>query len=291
MKHQIKQSNLAKNSLKLVAAMMAVGGLSADAQTVLYQDTFNVPNGAIGGATELSQLTGVNASSITPQSGGSGQVISGNQLSLTLGGGASTSEMRFGITGNPNTGAAPNLFDWSSGTGGADILSALGFTVSFNWTAGDTSSGNWIFFSVGNGGDISYSNLRILNSTTENGILLKNNGGVQIYNGGSGPVGSQPGFTPTSVNHLVTLTYNFSSWAANSAVTMTANVDGTAVGSTSFNWNATSGQYFDIGTYQNNNNLIDNFTVTTAPEPTTWAMMAGGFGMLFATRRFRRSEG
>lgn len=290
MKQQMKQSNLAKNSLTLAAAIMAVGGFSAGAQTVLYQDTFNVPNGAIGGATELSQLTGVNASSVTPQSGGSGQVISGNQLSLTLGGGATTSEMRFGITGNPNTGAAPNLFDWSSGTGGADILSALGFTVSFNWTAGDTTSGNWIFFTVGNGGDISYSGLRVLNSTTENGILLKNNGTVQIFNGGSG-AGSQPGFTATGVNHLVTLTYDFSSWAAGSLVTMTANVDGTAVGSTSFNWNATSGQYFDIGTYGNANNLIDNFTVTTAPEPTTWVMMAGGFGMLLATRRFRRSEG
>jgi len=37
-----------------------------------------------------------------------------------------------------------------------------------------------------------------------------------------------------------------------------------------------------------------NFTaeyITAVPEPTTWAMMAGGFGMLFATRRFRRSEG
>jgi hypothetical protein len=30
--------------------------------------------------------------------------------------------------------------------------------------------------------------------------------------------------------------------------------------------------------------------VTAVPEPTTWAMMAGGFGMLVAARRFRRPQ-
>jgi hypothetical protein len=30
--------------------------------------------------------------------------------------------------------------------------------------------------------------------------------------------------------------------------------------------------------------------VTSVPEPTTWAMMAGGFGMLLAARRFHRPQ-
>ena len=30
--------------------------------------------------------------------------------------------------------------------------------------------------------------------------------------------------------------------------------------------------------------------ITSVPEPSTWAMMAGGFGMLFAARRFRRAQ-
>jgi hypothetical protein len=71
---------------------------------------------------------------------------------------------------------------------------------------------------------------------------------------------------------------------------MTAIVDGNAAGSASFNLNGTAGQYFDIGTYGNNNNLIDNFTVTTVPEPTTWSIAAGGFGLLLVIRRFRRQQ-
>jgi hypothetical protein len=271
----------------VAAGLVLTSALSASAQTLLYQDNFNTANGGLPG--DLSRLTGLNASQITPQSGGSGEVISGNQLSLTLDGGASTSEMRFGVTGNPNTGAAPNLFDWSSGAGGAAILAAGGFTVSFNWTAGDTTSGNWIFFTLGNGGDISYSSLRVIDPTTEGGILFKNNGGEQLFSGSGTPIATGS-YTPVGTSHSVSITYNLNSWTAGSPVTMTAIVDGNAAGSASFNLNGTAGQYFDIGTYGNNNNLIDNFTVTTVPEPTTWSIAAGGFGLLLVIRRFRRQQ-
>ncbi len=269
------------------AVLIAASGWSAGAQTLLYQDTFNA-DGSLGNATELSQLAGLNASQIAPQSGGSAEVITGNQLSFTLAGGATTSEMRFNIAGQLSTGAAPNLFDWSAGTGGADILAAGGFTVSFDWIAGDTTSGNWIFFTLGNGGDISYSSLRVLNSTTEGGILLKNSGQQQIFSGGS-QIGSGS-YTPSGTSHVVSITYGLTSWAAGSPVTMSAVVDGNAAGSAAFNLNATAGQYFDIGTYGNNNNLIDNFTVTTVPEPSSWAIMAGGFVLLFVARRFRMMQ-
>jgi hypothetical protein len=285
----IKQANSMKPSrinlavLSTIAGVFIAGSASVQAQTIIYQDNFNVPDGNLG-TGDLP--TGVNGSLITPQSGGAQQTIVGGQLSLNLGGGATTSEMRFNKVGQTGTGAAPDLFDWSSGTGGADILAAGGFTVSFNWTAGDTTSGNWIFFSVGNGGDISYSNLRILNSTTENGILFKNNGGSQVFNSGTQNGGFSPGaYTPGSVNHFVTLTYTFNSWASGSAVNMTANVDGNNLGSDSFNWNATAGQYFDIGTYGNANNLIDNLTVTTVPEPGTPALVGAGIGLLLVARR------
>jgi hypothetical protein len=36
--------------------------------------------------------------------------------------------------------------------------------------------------------------------------------------------------------------------------------------------------------------LISKFGAVTIPEPTTWAMMVGGFGMLFAVRRFRNPQ-
>lgn len=262
-------------------------GLSANAQTILYQDNFNVANGNLDSAS-LSRLSGTDAGLIAPQSGGSQQVISGNQLSLTLGGGATTSEMRFDNVGQSG-GAAPNLFDWSAGSTGAAITAAGGMQISFNWTAGDTTSGNWIFLALGNGGDISYNNLRILNSTTESGILFKNSGASQIFNNGASG-GTAGSYTPSSVNHLVTIDYNFNSWAAGAPVTMSAIVDGNLVGTDTFNWNATSGQYLDIGTYGNNNNLIDNFMIATAPEPTTWALVAGGAGLFLFARRPQNSR-
>ena len=271
-----------------MAGLIAVTGVSASAQTVLYNDPLSA-NGALGNATELAAITGVDgvgASSATPQSGGSGQVITGGQLNFTLGGGASTSEMRFGITGVGATGAAPTLFDWSAGAGGADILAAGGFTVSFDWTAGDTTSGNWIFLTLGNGGDISYSNLRVLNSTTENGILFKNSGVEQIFNSGSGAGGGS--YTPAGTSHVVDVTYNLSSWAAGSAVAMSATVDGNAAGSTTFNLNGTSGQFLDVGTYGNANNNISNFNVSTVPEPGTFTLLGGGFALLAGLRRLRR---
>ncbi len=276
-------SRMNKTSKAVVAGLIAASGFTASAQTLLYNDPLSA-NGSLGNSTELASLTGVDAASITPQSGGSGQVITGGQLNFTLAGGASTSEMRFGVTGNPNTGAAPNLFDWSAGAGGADILAAGGFTVSFNWTAGDTTSGNWIFLTLGNGGDISYSSLRVLNSTTENGILFKNTGVEQIFNSGSGAGGGS--YTPAGTSHVVDVTYNLSSWAVGSPVAMSATVDGNAVGSTTFNLNGTSGQYLDVGTYGNANNNISNFNVSTVPEPGTFSLLGSGFLLLAGLRRW-----
>jgi hypothetical protein len=276
-----------KKSCAIAAGLIAAGSLSVNAQTVLYHDPLSAV-GNLGNATELSQITGVDgvgSASATPQSGGSGEVITSSGLNFTLGGGATTSEMRFGITGVTATGAAPSLFDWSAGTGGADILAAGGFTVSFNWTAGDTTSGNWIFLTLGNGGDISYSNLRVLNSTTENGILFKNSGSEQIFNSGSGAGGGS--YTPTSTSHVVDVTYDLTSWAPGSTVAMSATVDGNAVGSTTFTLNGTSGQFLDVGTYGNANNDISNFNVSTVPEPGTFTLLGSGFALLAGLRRFR----
>jgi hypothetical protein len=279
-----------QNILRLFAisvSLVAVGGLTASAQTLIYSDNFNTANGGLDSASLARRIGGLDAGLIEPHSGGSVAAISGNQLNFTLSGGATTSEMRFDNTGSSG-GSAPNLFDWSAGAGGSAITAAGGFTVSFLWTAGDTTSGNWIFFTLGNGGDVSYSNLRIFDSATENGILFKNSGLEQIFNNGAGVAGGGS-YTPAGVNHSVSITYSLTSWAAGSPVSMSAIVDGNAVGSTTFNLNGTAGQYFDIGTYGNSDNFIDNFTVTTVPEPSAWAMMLGGFSLLLVSCRARRT--
>jgi len=282
--------NKLNTTLAFAAGIAVLGGVSAQAQTVIYDDNFTTANGNLDSAS-LSRLSGVDgqvgSGFPSPQSGGSQQLISGNQLSLTLGGGATTSEMRFGIQGVTATGASPTLFDWSSGAGGSAITSAGGMNISFNWTAPNTTSDNWIFFAAGTEGDVSYSNLRVVNSSTTAGILFKDNGQSQTFNAGT-LVGSGS-YTPTSVNHVVDLTYDFTSWANGSPVTMTATVDGNVVGTDSFTWrNSSTGEFLDVGTYSDPTTL-GNFEITTVPEPSSWVMLAGGLGTLVAVRRFRRS--
>jgi len=285
--------NKLNTTLAFAAGIAVLAGVSAQAQTLIYNDSFAVPNGNLDSAS-LSRLSGVDGSLVAPQSGGVEQTITGGQLNL-LGSGNGSVEMRFGVAGSPNSGNTPNLYDWSSGTGGADIAAAGGFTVSFNWTAGDTSSGNWLFFAVGTLGDRTGGNLRVLQSganATTAGILLKNSGSSQVFNAGTHEVADDGTFPVTSVNHVVDITYDFSSWANGSPVTMTATVDGNAAGSDSFTWaNAGTGEFFDIGSYDENNTIGDlNIdTLATVPEPSSWVMLAGGLGTLVAFRRFRRS--
>jgi hypothetical protein len=272
-----------------VAGLIVASGLSASAQSVIYSDTF------AGSAQNLDSAptTGISGIDNTalPQSAAIAQTINGsgglNLVSSSVNGTGGSGYVRFGTIGSPST-----IYDWSSGAGGSAITAAGGMVISFDWTAANTTAGNWIFVEAGasaasqTSGGYGYSSPIFSNGGNSGGVFLKNNGGVGAFNN-SVQQTSGPGFTPTSVNHVVTLDYSFTSFAAGAPVTVTAIVDGTTVQTDSFTWQ-NNYNYINIGTYNENGNVISNFEIVTAPEPTTWAMMAGGFGMLVASRRFRR---
>ena len=285
----MKKIQIAKTACAVAAGLIIAGGLSAGAQTVIYSDTFAGSAQNLDGAptTGIGGVDG-GASGAQPQSAAIEQTIdgSGNLQLLTTSTSGGSGWIRFDTIGNTST-----LYNWATSPGAAAIAAAGGMTISFDWIAANTNADNWIFVVAGasstsqttGGGGGSYTSPYFTGGGS--GILLKNDGGAG-YTGGTG---TSPGFTVASVNHTVTLNYSFTSWSVGAPVTVTAIVDGQTAATDSYTWQ-NSYNYLSIGTYQENGNDINSLEITTVPEPTTWAMMAGGLGMLLATRRLRRSQ-
>ena len=246
----------------VAAGLILAGSWQARAQTVIFSDNYNVANGNLDTASLAGRTNGVDAGHVLPQSSAVEQLISGDQLELVSPGGDGTGDsgaMRFDTIGKTGT-----LWDWSSGTGGSDITAAGGMTVSFNWTANNKTSSDWIFLAVGSDPSDIYGynyNLLATSPATSAGIIIANNGAATAYN--EGAEGASGSFTPTNTTHVVKLDYQFTSWAAGTPVVVTVFVDGKFVLADSFTWKYSAGaQYMALGTYQESN-LIDNFKVST----------------------------
>ena len=290
----MKKIQITKIACAVRASLIIAGGLSASAQTVIYSDTFAGSAQNLDGAptTGISGADG-GASGAQPQSAAIEQTINGsgglNLITPSTSGGDS-GYIRFGTIGATST-----LYDFAASPGASAITAAGGMSISFDWTATDTTgSGNWIFVEAGassasqTSGGYGYSSPIFSNGGNSAGVYFKNNGTVGALNNGVSQ-SSGPGFTPTSVNHVVTLDYSFTSFAAGSAVSLTAIVDGTTAQTDSFTWQ-NNYNYINIGTYQENGNVISSLEITTVPEPTTWTLMAAGLGILVFSNRLRRSQ-
>jgi len=287
---------IAKKTCALIAGFTLYACLPSAHATVVYEDVFS------GTAQNLdtaptSGISGLNGgiSGALPQSAAVESTIDGaGNLDLQTPGGDGSGDsgyIRFDTIGSPGT-----LYDWAASPAASAITAAGGMTVSFNWTANDDTSGNWLYFAAGadpaDNFGYGYSNV-IWSANTASGILLANDGNVQTFHSSATPVltGS---FSPTGSSHVVDLIYQFSSWAAGSPVTLTATVDGTTVISgDSFTWNAaeSGANYLNLGSYQETN-AVSNFEITTLaiPEPGTYAIAALGAGTLLIWRRMRGAK-
>ncbi len=257
---------MTKLRMKLTACAFAAGfliasGLSAQAQTVIYTDNFNIPDTAsLDGSDQTGRHTGLLATNIVGRSGGIQNGITNGQLQLLRVSGGDAGRMRFHSATN-----TADRWDWASGAAGAQILADGGMKISFDWTAADNTLADWISFCVGIVTNTDPA-LRVVDGGTDSGILMRNNGGAQVFNLGTG--GAIGAFDVTSLTRHVDLNYAFSSWADGAAVTLNGYVDGNLFISQTFSWNGNSGvHHMEIASLAAGTQ-IDNFSVTSfAPPP------------------------
>jgi len=250
--------------MKFTACAFAAGFLiassfSASAQTVIYTDNFDIADtNSLDASIQTGRHTGLLAAEVMGRSGGVQHTISSSQLNLLRAGG-SDGRMRF----TPVTNAAVR-WNWSEGAPGAQILADGGMKISFDWTATNNLSADWISFSVGF--ITTDQATRVANGATDSGILFRENGNAQVFDNGVG--GATATFDVTSLTRHVDLEYAFNSFADGSAVTLNAYVDSVLVLSQTFDWNANGGtNNMEISSLVNGTQ-IDNFSVSTfAPPP------------------------
>jgi hypothetical protein len=242
----------------IAAVFIMVGGTIVRAQTLLWADDYVAPNGNFDNATTpTGELA---ASNVVQQSSGNESAIASDQVVLNTPMDSPPAGLRFQTGGNNSP---PAYYNWSTGAAGAQIVAAGGMAISFNWTSPKNSDGNWLGFAAGinpaapNGGaDFAFFN-------SDNGLLLQNNGGTQLFDNGAGSTGNS--FSVANGNtHQAIITYKFSSWADGTPVTMIASVDGTTIDAQSFTWNGTGGtNYMMMQVYAFE--TIGNFQITTLP--------------------------
>ncbi len=263
------------------AGLIIVGGLSASAQTVLWSDNWNAANGNFDNATTPTGLFG---SSIVPESTGNELTINNNTLQIQDPY-TDAPGIRFQNTSSYGNG----LVDWSAGSLGSTILAAGGFNISFTFTAPENVNDGWVSVGVGEANDTSFE---VVNGSTASGLLISQQGLTSIFhNGGNGGTGNS--FSDASLTHSLSISYYFNSWAAGSSVVADLDVDGSLVDTQNFTWNG-GANYISVNAHPTQSGesetIVSPLTFSTVPEPGSWAMMAGGSGLLVVIRRLRRAR-
>ncbi|HWB02630.1 MAG TPA: hypothetical protein VG796_06360 [Verrucomicrobiales bacterium] len=270
-------------SALLFLPVFCLAPLSAKA-VLLFGDNFNAPDtGNLDLSSQAGRRSGTNTA-IQVRSSWIQHGISGNQLNFLFAGG-NTGRVRFHNDLDNNTGTAENWHDWAAGEG-ASILAAGGLRIEFDWIAGNNTSDNWVAFDVGHSSESAGEpGFRVNHGETDLGILFRYDGRTEIFDNG---VNLGPGGTLASpivgLRHIM-IDYRFNSFADGSPVTISAWESGSNLYNGAFTWSGNAGQfYMELETIQNT--LIDNFTVSTVPEP-SGALFTLLSGLALTLRRRR----
>jgi hypothetical protein len=256
---------------KILLPLFALVCQQTFGQVNLWSDNFNTANGPLDSSSLAGRLSGLAAGETYMQSFGTEQSIENDQLALATSGG-----VRFG--------GQTSRYDWAGATTGPSILAAGGFNVSFDWTTIDNTDTEWIGLKVGTPDNDSH----ISDGDIDNAILMRKNGGTQIFDDGAGSAGNN--FTTISGGgtYAVSLTYTFSSFANGSLVDVVAEVNGDTIADSSFTWNQNGSLYMDLEG-DSTGNTISDFAITTlapVPEPSTALLgLVGGCAVLIWRRR------
>ena len=218
---------------------------------LLFKDNFNVGNtGNFDNADLAGRRSGSLQSLVFLRSAMAIQQIENNQLKMVWTG-ANTGRVRFQDSSG--------WYDWAAGTTGEAIIDAGHLRIEFDWTAVNTTSGNWISFSIGHDDGPEPGN-RIIDADTDYGLLLQCNGGTQRFDNGNGA--GTGVFTPSATAQHVILDFFFTSFADGESVSAMARVGGTKVDEYTFTLDNNGGKLFmELGT-NINGMLIDNYSVS-----------------------------
>jgi hypothetical protein len=261
-----------------IMAASAVLAISADCSVAaeIFSDNFNVADTpSLDGSDQTGRHTGLVANDVLARSGGAQMAIAGNQVVFTNG---------FPITGvirlQPVALPENTLYDFAAGTSGTAISGAGGFRFEFDWTPSDTTSEDWVSFSAG------YTSfeegIRVNNSGTDFGVLLRNNGGSAFFNNGTDSTGNSFVVGEAAAQHHARVDFSFSSFADGSTVTAKTYVDNVLLDTRDFTWDSNSGVlYMELGNI-GVTKLLDNISISTLPaaggDYDTWVTANGVTG-------------
>ena len=253
-----------------MAATLASFTIGANAATVLYSENFD-GEGTAGNAYDDGTTPEINVGSIgVLQSTGISQGGNAEDTawSTTTSVGPAVNGLRFGPEGN---------YNWATGSNSAAILSAGGFSISFDYTFAQDAT-QWVGVRVGSGPE----NIAINAAGVTFGALARGNGQMETFDDGSS---NGYGTATTGAPRSAQFNYAFTSWAFGSTVTFTGIVDGIEVATDTFTWDVSDDMKIVIAGAVNGT-LVDNFQVSTIiPEPST--ALLGGLGLLALLRRRR----
>ncbi|MGE9268903.1 MAG: PEP-CTERM sorting domain-containing protein [Verrucomicrobiales bacterium] len=275
---------------RFLYASLVLGSKFAFGGTILYTDDFNVPdNASFDASYDPARDSGLLDGEVVLRSWGAQQQILGNAAYHP----GITGGLRFEAAAGPF--GSTNRYDWAGGSAAALIAADGGLRVEFDWIPAtystndpDNEPTDWISLQVGGtNADPSTGNLTW--ADYEYGILLRNNGGSEIWqNGGNMGAGGSFTETPAGLARRVQIDFLPDSFAPGSSVRAVTSVNGMLVQDDTFTWDSASGEiYIDFG----HNALgasIDNLVVSTVPEPGVLAL--SGLGLLALGRRRVRSR-
>lgn len=229
----------------------------ARAGTLLFKDNFDTADTSnFDGAPLTGRLTGTLAATVFARSAKAQQTIAGNQLSMIRTANGS-GRIRFQ--------ESAGWHDWASGAAGSATLADKGMRVEFDWTPPDLTAPDWVALDIGHSNQtVTEPTVRVNDSATDYGILLRNNGQGSRFDNGAG-LGNTVAYSPVAGVRHVVIDFGFLSFADGSTVSTQTSVNGVQVASDSFFWDGNAGAiYMELESFQNGEK-IDNFSVTTLP--------------------------
>jgi hypothetical protein len=268
----------------IVAASLLAITPMLSAQTTLFSDNFTAPDGSPGNQDVNLDLSGGRlGGTLAPGliTSGTAWIASGGNHQL---GNNSTD------VGQPNV-SDPNYVLLSGGTiqSAFDVAALATGPIIISFDMYTTHDGDWGSFALSTSGG--YGNP--VAGANQFGVLERPTGGVQVFQDSNVPgtgTWDNPGFASSP---LWTLTFSDtagtgSAFDGNGSMVTIVN-GATTLGTLTLGENlSSSGLYLY---FYNPSGLggVDNVSITTVPEPSTFALAAAGLGCLTLVRRSRRA--